>query len=94
MAGVKRKRRRYAKKHVDFLKENRHKYDELLKKQGGTCALCHRTPKPTRKLDMDHSHTEPMRLRGLLCSVCNRNLKEWMTREWLLKAAEYVDNDL
>lgn len=90
----KRRRRSYPKKHRDFLNENRHKYDEILKSQGGHCALCPRTPKQTRKLDMDHFHGEPMRLRGLLCSVCNRNVKDWMTPEWALNLAKYLDNDL
>jgi hypothetical protein len=89
-----RRKRRYAKKHRDFLDLHRHKYDDILKSQKGTCALCHRTPSPNRKLALDHRHTEPMKIRGLLCYRCNTALKEWMTSEWLLKAAKYVENDL
>lgn len=89
-----KRRRKYPKKHRDFLKTHRSKYDELLISQGGHCALCPRQPSENRRLDMDHSHLEPMRLRGLLCFRCNRALKDFMTKKWLLKAAEYVDNDL
>lgn len=90
---AKARRRRYPKKHKDFLKQHRHKYEDLLKAQNGRCALCLRTPTLERRLDMDHHHGE-MRLRGLLCSVCNRGLKDWMTKEWLLKASEYVDREV
>lgn len=85
-----RKRRRYPKKHKLFLDQHRHRYEELLEKQDGHCALCPRQPSVKRRLDLDHSHTD-MRVRGLLCFRCNRALKEFMTKEWLLKAAKYVD---
>jgi len=65
-----RKRRAYPKKHKDFLNLHRHKYDEILKIQKGGCAICGRKPSETRRLDMDHCHTEPMRIRGLLCWRC------------------------
>jgi hypothetical protein len=42
---------------------------------------------------MDHDHKR-MALRGLLCVRCNRALEAWMTREWLLKAADYIEGDL
>lgn len=82
------RRRRTPTKHALVLKENRHRYDDLLFEQGGGCALCDRKPK-TRKLDLDHDHHRLV-VRGLLCVRCNRALVSWMTREWLLRAAEYV----
>ena len=88
-----KRRRRYPKKHSQFLTTHRSKYDILLAQQGGRCALCPRRPTAKRKLDMDHHHRD-MRLRGLLCSVCNRALKDWMDKQWLLRASEYVDRDL
>ena len=90
MAEPKRRRRRYPKKHKDFLDSHRHRYDELLKAQGGRCALCPRRPTGYRKLDMDHNH-QTMELRGLLCVPCNRAVRDWMTVEWALKLAEYLD---
>jgi len=76
-------------KHRKFVRDNRHRYDELFERQEGGCALCGRPPK-NRKLDIDHDHRR-MVLRGLLCVRCNKALLSWMDKEWLLKAAEYVE---
>lgn len=46
-------------------------YDELLAAQGGTCAICGRTPR--YNLDVDHDHRTGL-IRGLLCKMCNRHL--------------------
>ena len=83
-------RRRTLGKHKQFLKENRHRYEELLSAQGGGCALCKRPPSPNRKLDMDHDHKD-MFLRGLLCHRCNRTLVSWITADWLRAAAAYLE---
>jgi uncharacterized protein with PIN domain len=88
----KKRKRRKPNKHRIFLDKHRHKYDQILEMQGGTCALCPRKPNPNRRLDLDHHHGD-MRIRGLLCVVCNRALREFMDREWLLRAADYVQND-
>lgn len=89
----KRRRRRYPKKHKVFLDGHRHRYEEILKAQGGKCALCSRRPTAARRLDMDHDHRPPMRLRGLLCVPCNRAVRDWMTPEWALNLAEYLAED-
>lgn len=47
-------------------------YAELLKFQGGRCAICGNKPR-TRKLARDHNHKTGA-VRGLLCGRCNRNL--------------------
>lgn len=91
---MEKKKRKKPNKHRVFLNEHRYKYDKILAKQGGHCALCSREPSEKRRLHLDHSHTEPMRLRGVLCFRCNYALREWMDSEWLRKAAKYVKNDL
>ena len=45
-------------------------YDEILKNQGGVCALCKRPPQ-NNELAVDHNHTTN-KVRGLLCQHCNR----------------------
>lgn len=54
-------------------------YEDLLKKQGGSCAICkksvgHISCHGVRaKLSVDHNH-ETGKIRGLLCGKCNRGL--------------------
>lgn len=59
-----RYKRRYKMTHED--------YEALLAAQGGTCALCSKTPKDERfgRLNIDHCH-ETGRVRGLLCTSHN-----------------------
>ena len=46
-------------------------YQDLLKVQGGICAICGK-PEPSHKtLDVDHDH-ETGKIRGILCTNCNR----------------------
>lgn len=47
-------------------------YDDLLRLQGGRCAICRNRPK-TKRLAVDHSHKSG-EVRGLLCSRCNHDL--------------------
>ncbi len=74
--------------HLDALKLSYEQYVDL--NGGEHCAICHRKPSASRKLDRDHCHTagEP---RGLLCSRCNRALPNWVTSAWLRAAAAYVE---
>lgn len=48
------------------------RYDELLRQQGGRCAICRNRPR-SQRLAVDHNHKtdEP---RGLLCKRCNHDL--------------------
>lgn len=49
-------------------------YQELLKTQGGVCAICREPEKiPGRALAVDHDHRDN-RIRGLLCNRCNNTL--------------------
>ena len=92
-AASKRKRRK-PRRAVD-LGVSDEEYARRLEAQGGGCALCGGTPKrlkndgTTYRLHVDHDHATGL-VRGLLCFPCNRKLPKGVTREWLLKAAEYV----
>ena len=48
-------------------------YVSMLRLQGGKCAICWRTPKPGKRLHVDHCH-KTGRVRGALCFVCNHRL--------------------
>jgi hypothetical protein len=45
-------------------------YDDLMKIQGGLCAICRRPCSSGRRLAVDHDH-ESDEIRGLLCTKCN-----------------------
>lgn len=63
-------------------------YIEMLKSQGGRCAICRREPAKIN-LSVDHDH-DTGKIRGLLCPPCNRSV------EWLIynkeKAEEYLED--
>ena len=44
--------------------------ERMTERQGGRCAICNRPPRQ-RALDVDHCHATG-KVRGLLCSSCNR----------------------
>ena len=59
-------------------------WGDLLKKQGGVCALCDGKP---AVVDHDHKHGG---VRGLLCSACNTALAAFdRTAGWRKKAQRY-----
>lgn len=89
MTTKKRRKRRVNPKHTKLLRDNRHRYEEMLAAQNGHCALCPRKPAPNRRLDMDHNH-KTMVIRGLLCVQCNRAVRDWMTSEWAKNLAKYL----
>jgi hypothetical protein len=69
-------------------------YEQYVEINGGEhCGICGKTrdqlPDPTRKLDRDHDHIthEP---RGLLCRTHNRQVKRYMTVEWVEAVLEYL----
>ena len=60
-------------------------------KQNSLCAICGKTEKNIdRNLSVDHDHVTG-KVRGLLCSNCNRGLGYFKDNSELMKkAAEYV----
>ena len=70
-------------------------YNDLLSVQNGVCALCGKAPKPDAKrnqkiLHVDHKH-DTGKVRGLLCSNCNRGLGMLGDDPVLLaRASQYV----
>lgn len=72
-------------------------YDEILKSQNGTCAICKgpesiidkRTGEVMR-LSVDHDH-KTGRVRGLLCRLCNSAIGKFNDDpELILKAIQYL----
>jgi hypothetical protein len=60
-------------------------YDQLLRQQGGGCAICGRPPKKI-SLHVDHNH-ESGAVRGLLCVSCNNALGQFRDSTDLLARA-------
>lgn len=46
------------------------RFDEMMRNQGGVCAICHSTNKNGNALSIDHNH-KTGKVRSLLCSNCN-----------------------
>jgi cytochrome b involved in lipid metabolism len=63
-------------------------YEFLDEKQGGVCAICKTDEKSVRNkhLCIDHDHSTG-KIRGLLCSNCNRGLGLLKDSEEILKSA-------
>lgn len=55
-------RRTYGLTHRQYLK--------MMRLQDGKCAICGRSPKPGKRLHVDHDH-KTGRVRGGLCYFCN-----------------------
>ena len=73
------------------------RYEELLNKQGGACAICGSDKAGTHggkrgtKFGIDHDHTTGQ-VRGLLCGWCNTGLGGFRDNKALLmKAVEYLE---
>jgi Recombination endonuclease VII len=62
-------------------------YEQMLADQNGACAICPRTSSGKgQPLDVDHSHVTG-RVRGLLCSRCNRGIGTFLDDPALLRNA-------
>lgn len=63
-------------------------YEQMLEAQGGGCAICNaKTPSArTKYFAVDHCHATS-KVRGLLCTKCNRGLGLFNDRTDLLKLA-------
>lgn len=74
------------------------RYVELLAEQNGVCKICTEPETLTRhgvvvSLSIDHCHTTG-RVRGLLCSACNRGLGLFRDLPFILRAAaDYLERD-
>jgi hypothetical protein len=67
-------------------------YDEMLAAQGGACAICDATKdKNQPHFGVDHDH-DTGKVRGILCSQCNRALGLFKDSPELLRGAlRYMD---
>lgn len=64
-------------------------YEEMFREQSSVCKICH-TAKPEEKLAVDHCH-DTGKVRGLLCSACNKGLGLFKDNEgYLQSAAKYI----
>lgn len=62
-------------------------YNILFSKQDGKCAICFTDQRSLkRSLSVDHCHTTG-RIRGLLCSVCNRSIGNFHDNVGTLQSA-------
>lgn len=62
----------------------------LLERQAGVCAICGGAPNGTGRFHVDHDHNTD-RIRGLLCSNCNRGIGHLQDDpDLLVAAAEYL----
>lgn len=67
-------------------------WDAILAHQGGMCPICERKVGAKGKpllWNTDHDHSDGL-VRGILCTNCNRNLKEFWTRRRVLNASRYL----
>ena len=70
-------------------------YEALLKSQFGKCAICGNECKTGRRLSVDHTHDESMKVRGLLCKECNIGLGNFHDDPYLiLRAYQYLKENL
>lgn len=68
-------------------------YEEMLKAQGGVCAICKDecNRKTTKRLCVDHDHMTGV-VRGLLCFQCNAGIGKFKDRPAaLLAAIKYLE---
>jgi hypothetical protein len=68
-------------------------YDAILASQGGVCAICKEELNEFKNTCLDHDH-ESDRVRGILCSHCNRGLGQFRDNvEFLSAAINYLKNN-
>lgn len=65
-------------------------YEDILKSQGGVCAICGKIDHTKRRLAVDHDH-ETKKVRGLLCHLCNQAIGQLKhSTELLQNAIDYL----
>lgn len=68
------------------------RYNEILSKQGGVCAICQELPTGGERLCVDHSHTTK-KVRGLLCRHCNTGIGMLKDSHTIIKnSLRYLEN--
>lgn len=67
----------------------RDRYEQMLEKQNGVCAICKEECKTRQRLVVDHDHATGQ-VRGLLCKSCNFHLGVLERHEWVEKAQRYL----
>lgn len=69
-------------------------YKKVLKHQGNCCAICKRNVSEFKyALAVDHCHTEPAHVRGLLCWGCNKAVAVFRDSiAKLVATVEYLTN--
>lgn len=68
-------------------------YNEILERQGFTCAICQVLYSPKYKLDVDHNHVTG-KVRGLLCRSCNLAIGQLKDSPIILsRAAAYLQTE-
>lgn len=101
-ANQRRKEKEYYNKNRNIIKNNYlirnynitlEQYNELLRKQNGTCAICKAEKCSTKKdFAVDHCH-DTGKIRGLLCKDCNIGIGMFKDSIEFIKAAkEYLEN--
>jgi ERCC4-type nuclease len=90
--GIESSRRAHLKRAFGITLED---YNNLFEKQGGVCKICQQKEKSkiNNFLSVDHSHLTG-KIRGLLCSDCNRGLgllKD--SKQNLINAVKYLENE-
>lgn len=70
------------------------RYQALVEKQGGCCAICHSADPGAKGIwHIDHCHNGG-HVRGLLCSACNTGLGQFKDRPEVLRAAaDYLERN-
>ena len=82
-------RRYHLKKKYGLTQE---RYEEMLARQGGGCAICGRPPREDISLHVDHDH-ETGAVRGLTCFRCNNALGDFNDDPGVLRnALAYLDD--
>jgi hypothetical protein len=67
-------------------------YDRMLEEQEGKCAICKGPPTTFGRLVVDHCH-DSKKVRGLLCSHCNRALGGFRDNvDTVIAAAAYLEH--
>jgi hypothetical protein len=96
---TKEKRSGYQKKNPDVSRNSRYKkkygitiaiYDQMLVSQDNSCAICRKhTSSFKKRLAVDHNH-KTGKVRGLLCSYCNKFKVGRHTLETAKEVYEYL----